>query len=70
MKSSPTTQKQRPRQAGYRVDLWRAEFGGVSRALVFEWISEGKLPSVKVGRMRIITQSPEDFIAAHADKVA
>jgi hypothetical protein len=70
MKSSPNTQKQKPKQAGYRIDPWCEEFGGVSRAQVFEWIREGKLPSVKVGGMRVITQSPEDFLAKHAAKPA
>jgi hypothetical protein len=55
-----------PKQVGYRMDPWREEFGGVSRAQVHEWIRTGELPSVKVGGMRVITESPEDFLAKHA----
>jgi hypothetical protein len=61
---------QKPKQVGWRIDTWREGFGGVCRGQVAEWIKTGELPSVKIGGMRVILESPEDFIAKHVAKTA
>ena len=67
MKGSPKP-KQYP-QAGFRIEPWGPAVG-VSRSQVYEWVADGTVPSVKIGGMRIITISPQEFIAAHTNKAA
>ena len=56
-------------QKGWRPNNFARDIGG-SLSQVYEWLADGTLPSVKIGGMRIITISPEDFLARFADDKA
>ena len=49
-------------KAGWGLPEWTAAVG-VSRSYAYELLASGRLPSVKLGARRIITQSPADFLA-------
>jgi hypothetical protein len=49
---------------GYRINQWAHEVG-VSRAYVYaSLLSTNRIESVKVGRSRVITTSPDEFLAS------
>jgi excisionase family DNA binding protein len=50
-------------KAGWRVREWAADVG-VSRAYVYKLLSRGALDSVKLGKSRIITTRPADYLAS------
>lgn len=54
--------KQQIDRAGWRVNEW-AESVGISRALAYELMSDGRVNSVKLGSARIIVTKPADFLA-------
>ena len=46
-----------------------AQHLGISRSKLYELLSAGELPSVRIGRMRRITLSAlEKFVADHTDR--
>jgi hypothetical protein len=47
---------------GWRVNEWRAAAGGFSRAFTYLLIARGEIDSVTVGRARIITTHPADYL--------
>lgn len=55
-------------RAGWRVNVWRQEAGGFSKAYVYKLIDQNKIESVKVGNTRVILTSPSDFLASHAKR--
>jgi hypothetical protein len=50
---------------GWRVGEWCRDTG-LGKTTVFALIAEGSVDSVKVGRARIITTAPGDFLAQRA----
>lgn len=48
---------------GWQVNPWCAAVG-ISRSTAYELIAEGKIASVAVGKRRIITTHPRDFLAS------
>jgi hypothetical protein len=49
---------------GWRINQWAHEVG-VSRAYVYaSLLSTNRIESVKVGRARVITTSPDEFLAS------
>jgi hypothetical protein len=50
-------------KAGWRVKEWAADVG-VSRAYVYKLLSRDALHSVKLGKSRIITTRPADYLAS------
>jgi hypothetical protein len=56
-----------PPKAGWRVREWAAAVG-CCRAEVYLLLNRGELASVKVGRMRIITTGPDEFLAKAAQQ--
>jgi hypothetical protein len=53
-----------PERRGWRINQW-AHTVGVSRAYVYaSLLDTGRIESVKVGRARIITTSPDEFLAS------
>ncbi len=43
---------------------------GICRTKVFEFIKTGELPTVKVGKRRLILKSPKDFLSEAAQRAA
>ena len=58
-----------PRAALQQKVAWRPkEFLAavpVSHSQLFEWLKDGTIPSAKIGGARMITESPQDFLARH-----
>jgi hypothetical protein len=54
-------------KVGWRVREWAAAVG-CCRAQVYLMLNRGELDSVKVGRMRIITTSPDQFLTKAAQQ--
>lgn len=52
------------RKKGWRVNEFAAELG-CGHATIWSKIAEGKIRSVKIGGMRIITESPDEYLARH-----
>src|SRR5436305_9846892 len=50
-------------KAGWRVNEW-ARDTGLGRSSVYGLLGEGQIASVKVGKSRIITTAPAEFLAA------
>jgi hypothetical protein len=50
-------------KAGWRVAEW-ARVVGISRALTYQLLGAGRIASVKLGAARIITTSPNAFLAS------
>lgn len=61
-------QMQSNNQVGWKLNPWRKEAGGFSRAFVYELINEGKIETAKVGGRRIIITPPRDFLSRHLEK--
>ena len=55
------------KRAGWRVKAWR-EAVDVSHTQVCKFIREGTVASAKIGAARRILESPESFLARHADR--
>jgi hypothetical protein len=56
-------------KAGWRVNEW-ARDAGLGRSTVYDLLNTGALASVKVGKARVITTAPTDFLAAQNTKAA
>jgi hypothetical protein len=56
---------QRVHKVGYTVNEW-CHAAGLGRSKLYEMIADGAVQSVTVGRRRIITTTPADFLAALA----
>jgi hypothetical protein len=57
--------------AGWRINTWRKDFKpAISTSQIHEWINDRTLPSVKIGGMRLITISPEQFVERHREPAA
>jgi hypothetical protein len=73
MTAFPTHDKDKrpsnPNKVGWREPEWSKAIG-ISRAKTYELLSAGEIASVKLGAARIITTSPEDFLASLASKAA
>jgi hypothetical protein len=54
-----------PSKAGWSVDEF-VNATSICRTLVFSYIKSGKIKSVSVGRRRVITTPPADFLASLA----
>jgi hypothetical protein len=52
-------------KAGWSVDEF-VNATSICRTLVFSYIKSGKIKSVSVGRRRVITTPPADFLASLA----
>jgi helix-turn-helix protein len=50
-------------KAGWNVEDW-AFAVGISRAQVYNYFRDGRVPSVKLGKSRLITIQPADFLAS------
>ena len=50
-------------KAGWRVEEW-AKDCGLSRSYAYNLMKQGTIRSVRVGRNRIITTTPAEFLAA------
>lgn len=50
-----------PDKCGWRVGEW-ADDVGVSRSYTYELLAAGKISSVKLGAIRIITTAPRDYL--------
>jgi len=48
-------------RAGWRIEAW-AKAIGISRAQVYTLIKRGELQTVKVGKNRIVVESPRAFL--------
>lgn len=55
----------RVEKVGYTVPEW-CHAAGLSRSTLYELIADGKVQSVSVGRRRIITTTPAEFLASVA----
>lgn len=53
-----------PRE-GWRIEAW-AKVVGISRTTVYDLMSRGDLRWAKVGKARIIMESPRNFLERHA----
>jgi len=56
-------------KAGWRPTEW-AGATGVSRSLVYQRLDANRIKSVKCGNARIITTSPQSFLAGLAEEAA
>lgn len=52
-------------RAGWRPKEW-AEQVGISRAMVYDLMARGELKTVKVGKTRIVIESPREFLERQA----
>ena len=52
-------------KCGWRIGEWCRDTG-LGKTTVFALIAEGSVDSVKVGKARIITTAPGDFLAQRA----
>lgn len=52
-------------RAGWRVNAW-AEATGISIATIYRLMERGELRSAKFGNIRMIMESPRDFLERHA----
>lgn len=59
--------KDAPEKRGWRVREWYPEVG-ISRAWTWRLIKEEKIKTVKLGKARIITTSPSEFLARLAER--
>jgi len=50
---------------GWRINEWSRDTG-IGRAYIYELLKDGVITSVKIGGMRIITTSPEDYLRSAA----
>lgn len=57
-------------KAGWRIDEWLRDTGIQSRTTVYALANRGLIEMVKIGRKRLITTSPSEFIARvrHAEQ--
>lgn len=58
-----------PSKAGWRVEEWAADCG-LSRSYTYNLLTRGAIKSVRVGRNRIITTPPRDYLAGLAKDAA
>lgn len=63
--SNPTQSPEPISRAGWRPKTWAAEVG-ISISQTYELLAEKRIRSVKLGNARIITVSPEEFLASLA----
>jgi excisionase family DNA binding protein len=56
-------------KAGWRPKEW-ADATGVSRSYTYELMDANRIHSVKLGSARIITTSPQQFLASLAEEAA
>lgn len=67
MRAAPAAPKpclsQTVQKVGYTVNEW-CHAAGLGRSKLYEMIADGTVQSVTVGRRRIITTTPADFLAA------
>jgi hypothetical protein len=56
-------------KAGWRVNEW-ARDAGLGRSSVYNLLAAGAITSVKVGKARVITTAPADFLAALRERAA
>ena len=54
--------------AAWRVKPWKKHVP-LSDSQIWELIATGEIKSVKIGGCRLITESPEEFIARHREPV-
>jgi hypothetical protein len=50
-------------KAGWRIPQWQND-SGLSRSTVYNLLTAKAIESVKVGKCRIITTSPADYLAS------
>ncbi|MCB9947890.1 MAG: excisionase [Rhodospirillaceae bacterium] len=56
-----------PQRAGWSIaDFYAAV--GIGRTLAYKLINEGVIATVRIGRRRIVTTRPEDFLALFAEE--
>jgi hypothetical protein len=58
-----------PTKAGWRISEWTADTG-LSRSLTYNLLKSGLIQAVKVGKVRVITTSPAEFLAGYRAEVA
>jgi hypothetical protein len=56
-------------KAGWGINEWFLAVG-FSRSQTYLLMDDGLIPNVKVGRRRLITISPADFLASYAERSA
>jgi excisionase family DNA binding protein len=71
---NPSERQRREQQsmaakAGWRINEW-CRAVGVSRSFTYELIAERKIKSVALGKARIITTSPIEFLSILAEQQA
>jgi hypothetical protein len=59
----------RTTKAGWRVEEWASDCG-LSRSYAYNLLARGAIESVHVGRNRIITTPPRDYLAGLAKGAA
>jgi hypothetical protein len=67
--SSRETPPARPTKAGWRVEEWAADCG-LSRSYTYNLLARGAIKGVRVGRNRIITTPPAEYLASLANEAA
>ena len=56
-------------KSGWQINEW-CEATGVGRTLAYKLLNEGRIESVNVGRRRIITTHPIEFLRSCASDAA
>jgi hypothetical protein len=54
-------------KVGWRIDEWTRAIGG-SRSATYNLLKAGIIASVKMGRARVITTPPQDYLATLVDE--
>lgn len=56
------------KKVGHRINEWFPAVG-VSRSKTYQLLNDGVIESVKIGRARVITTTPADYLASLVDQM-